>query len=95
MIDLNRIRSLKTLEDMKQTLTEFVNFDPAVMISVYETDFNWGPEDYEADIDSAKELLERVEHRAKSLGTFINKSKKVKAGKSASPQPVKDLSQDS
>ncbi len=73
MIDLNRIRSLKTLENMKETLTEFIVFDPAVMKSVYIDDYKWSEDDYEADKDTATHLLELVERRIKSLGRHLSK----------------------
>lgn len=69
MIDLNRIRSLKTLETIKKTLTEFLS-NPEIL-NVYREDYGWGEEDYEADINEVKEMLESIEHRMKSLGRFI------------------------
>lgn len=75
--DLNKIRSLKTLEEMKKDLTDFLSIDPVVMVDVYN-DENWGEEDYEADKEEVTELLDRVEHRIKSLGHHLNKKPKVK-----------------
>lgn len=75
MIDLNKIRSLKTLESMKRDLTDFIAFDPRIMVDVYDKDFNWGVEDYEADKDTATTLLEQVEHRIKSLGRHVARVK--------------------
>jgi len=74
MIDLNRIRSLKTLDTMKRDLIAFIN-NPDVL-TVYVEDLDWGQEDYEADIETATYLLENVEHRIKSLGRFIAKQSK-------------------
>lgn len=68
MINLNRIRSIKVLEEMKRDLTEFIT-NPDVL-PVYLTE-NCGEEDYEADKEQAIELLELVERRIKSLSRFI------------------------
>lgn len=67
MIDLNRIRSVKTLETMKKPLIDFVAFDKQIMLDVYSKDYEWGIEDYESDIEAAEYLLERLEKRIKSL----------------------------
>ena len=81
MIDVNKIRSMKTLEAMKKVLSEFISFDHATMVEVYAEEYGWGEEDYEADKDSATYLLEQVERRMKSLGKHLSK---VKTGKNAS-----------
>jgi hypothetical protein len=60
---------------MKKVLTDFIAFDSHVMTDVYEKDYNWGEEDYEADVDTAITLLEQVEHRLKSLGHHLAKEK--------------------
>jgi hypothetical protein len=88
MIDLSRIRSLKTLEEMRDTCKDFLALDPKVALAVYD-DEDAGPEDYEADVEQTQYLLEKIEKRMKSLGTFLSKpskEKKVK-DKSASQQP--------
>lgn len=85
MIDLSRIRSLKPLEEMKRDLTEFITFDPKVMVEVYEEQYEWGKEDYEADLEQVKDFLEQVERRIKSLGNHIKKSK-GSGGKNAAHQ---------
>jgi hypothetical protein len=72
MIDLNRIRSIKTLEEMKDDLLSFIN-DPD-MLQVYTEDFGWGEEDLDADVESANYLLERVEHRIQSLTRLLKKT---------------------
>lgn len=82
MIDLNRIRSLKPLEEMKKDLSEFIALDPKVVIELYEEQYHWGQEDYEADLEQVKDLLEQVERRIKSLSNHIKKSK-ASAGKNA------------
>jgi len=79
MIDVIHIRSLKTLEEMREILTEFLT-NPEVK-SVYLEDHEWGEEDYDADRESVELLRERVEHRIKSLGHHLNKPK-VTASKS-------------
>ena len=90
MIEVNKIRSMKTLEAMKKVLDEFITFDHATMVQVYAEEYGWGEEDFEADKDSATYLLEQVDRRMKSLGKHLAKGK---AGKSAS-QSVAPVSQD-
>ena len=80
MIELSKIRTMKTLEAMKKPLKEFVTFDTPTMLSVYAEEFGWGSEDYEADLEQANHILEQVERRMKSLGHHLAK------GKSTSPQ---------
>jgi hypothetical protein len=71
MIELNRIRSLKTLEDLKKDLTEFINFDRVVLLAVYAEEYGWGEDDLDADLEQAAETLAQVERRAKSLGRHL------------------------
>ena len=73
MIDVNRIRSLKTLEEMRGDLLAFLS-NPEIK-NIYLEDHKWGEEDYDADKESVELLLERVEHRIKSLGKFVAKQK--------------------
>lgn len=73
-IDLNKIRSLKTLEAIRKPLIEFVAFDPAIMRAVYTEEFGWGEDDYEADKEQASDLLEQVERRMKSLGRHLSRA---------------------
>ena len=69
MIDLNKIRSLKTLESIKADLMAFLtNSD---ILSVYEKNFDWSEDDYEADKELVEELLAKVEHRIASLSRFL------------------------
>ena len=77
MIDLNKVRSIKTLEALHKPLKEFVNFDYATMISVYTKSYGWGEDDYEADKERAEYLLEQVERRMKSLGHYLAKENKT------------------
>lgn len=92
MIDLNRIRSLKPLQEMKKDLNEFITFDPKVMVEVYEEQYQWGPEDYEADLEQAKDFLAQTEHRLKSLSNHLNKKPKVKTSKTTGSQQVDEES---
>jgi len=74
MIDLNKIRSVKTLEEMKADLTEFLS-NPDVK-KVYLEDYEWGEEDYDADREQAEYVLEQVERRLKSLSRFNQRGAK-------------------
>jgi hypothetical protein len=75
MIELNKIRTMKTLEALQKPLKEFIAFDRATMVSVYVEDFGWSEDDYEADKEKAEYMLEQVEHRMKSLGHHLAKGK--------------------
>ena len=75
MIDLNKIRSMKTLDGIKQDLIDFIAVDRKIMIAVYDEDYGWGEEDYETDLEEVKQLLEQTERRINSLGNFIKKQK--------------------
>jgi hypothetical protein len=87
MIDVNKICSMKTLEVVKKLLTDFLAFDKATILKVYEDEYGWGEEDYEADRDSVTYLLEQVERRMKSLGKHLAKGKTDKsASQSAVPE---------
>lgn len=78
---------MKTLEEMKKVLNEFLGFDAATMIAVYDEQYGWGEEDYDADKDSASYLLEQVERRMKSLGRHLSKGKGGKdSSQSADPE---------
>lgn len=94
MIDLNRIRSLKTLEDLKQDLSEFIKFNRAELVAVYESEYGWGDEDLDADIETATDVLEKVEKRMKSLSNHLSRGVKERneqpqsgEAESASEQP--------
>ena len=65
MINLNRIRSVKTLEEMKQDLTDFLS-NPEIL-NVYVEELDWDSEDYESDKEAVQYLLEQLEHRIVSL----------------------------
>ena len=39
MIELNKIRTMKTLEAIQKPLKEFITFDKPTMLSVYTEDF--------------------------------------------------------
>ena len=83
MIDLNKIRTMKTLGAIQKPLKEFVTFDKPTMLSVYAEDFGWGEEDYDADLEKAIYMLEQVERRMKSLGHHL-----TKVGKNVRQSPV-------
>jgi hypothetical protein len=85
MMDLNKIRSMKALEAIREPLKEFLDFNRADMVSAYELDFGWGVEDYEADKEEAQYMLEQVEKRMKSLGHHLAKGK---SSKQPDAQPV-------
>jgi len=78
MIDLSRIRSLKTLEEHKKVINDFIN-NPNIL-QHYIENLDWDEGDYECDVEQAKELLEKIEHRMKSLGNHLSNEKKKKTG---------------
>lgn len=87
MIDLNKIRSIKILEDIKADLNEFLA-NPVVP-TVYVERMDWSLDDYEADKEMVLELLEKVEHRIASLSRFLKgKSKKRDSQPSVPPEPT-------
>ena len=88
MIDLTRIRSIKTLEEMKADLKEFLT-NPDIL-TVYVEDYKWGVEDYEADREQVEYLLEQVENRMASLSRFLNKPKTTKKSKQSVDTKVTD-----
>lgn len=71
MINLNKIRTLKPLEEMKKDLVEFIT-NPDVP-KVYVEEYHWGLDDYESDKEQAQGLLEKVERRIKSLSNYLCK----------------------
>lgn len=75
MIDLNRIRSVKTLEEMKADLTEFL-VNPEIK-DVYVTDYGWSEDDYVADREQVEYMLDKVKYRLSSLIRFNNQQKKL------------------
>ena len=79
MIDLNKTRSMKTLEEMKKDLTSFIA-DPVIQ-QIYVEDKGWSIQDYEDDKEQALEFLETVNRRMESLGRHLAK-------KSSDPVPV-------
>lgn len=80
MIDLNAIRSVARLEEIKADLVEFINHPQ--MKEVYLTQYEWSEDDYTADIEASSELLERVERRLKSLKDFEAKKDSPRCKKS-------------
>lgn len=86
MIDVNKIRSLTTLEEMHRDLTEFMT-NPAVA-KAYVEDPAEGLVCYEDDKELVVELLEKVERRMKSLKMFLTgQSKKRGSPKSPVSEP--------
>jgi len=84
MIDLSRIRSVKTLEEMKSDLTEFIT-NP-IMLQLYIEDYQWEENDYNDDKEEAQYLLEKVEQRIKSLNHLSKRQdspRSKKSGKAA------------
>jgi len=74
MSDLNKIRSLNVLEEMKTVLNEFLHYNKEDLLAVYNANGD-GPEDFEADCELAQDLLAKVERRMKSLGNHLAKEK--------------------
>ena len=73
MIELNRIRSIKTLEELKKDLSDFINFDRVVLLEVY-IDNDKDEIDLDADLEEAAEVLDKVKYRIKSLGDHMSRS---------------------
>ena len=71
MIDLNKIRNPKTLEAMTRTINEFLNYERTELVEVYEKEYCYDEGDLEADLEAARDLLVKVEHRANSLGRHL------------------------
>lgn len=87
MIDVNKYRTLMPLSSIQKTLTDFLNLPPDLTISIYNKTYNWGEEDYEADIERATELLKTVNRRYNSLKRHLSKppGKKSRCRKSTAP----------
>ena len=75
MIDLNKTRSMKALEEMKRDLTSFIT-DP-IMQQIYVEDKGWSIQDYEDDKEQASEVLDNVNRRMESLGKYLAKKDNV------------------
>lgn len=91
-VELNRVRSIKTLDEFKKPLVEFLALDRASAMAVYEHE-GWGEEDLDADIESVHELLDKIEHRVKSLGHYLSKEKLIPKSTPAD-MTAKDVSQE-
>ena len=72
MIDVNKIRSLAVIDELKKDLNDFLTFDRAELLGVYYAN-NCGEEDLDADMESAAELRSRLDRRSKSLGRHLAK----------------------
>ena len=82
MIDLTRIRSIKTLEDMKKDLEFFIR-EP-IIAEIYLEDYGWDEEDLGADRDEAQYCIEKIDKRIASLNKWNEKKislPKAKQGK--------------
>jgi hypothetical protein len=80
MIELNRIRSMETLEELRKDLTDFINYDRAELLKVYAAEYGWGEEDLDADLEKVSDLLSKVERRIVSLGNYLSQAIMVKNG---------------
>ena len=78
MIDLNKIRSMAKLQEIKDAVLEFLNFPADEMLKAYVEDFQWCENDYLADKEDCQDLLEKVERRMASLEKYLNRSKTLK-----------------
>lgn len=76
MINLNKYRTLRPLKNLHKQVNDFIAFDRAVMVEVYTTQFGWGEEDYEADLEQATELRDKIERRIESLSRHLDRVKK-------------------
>ena len=90
MIDLNKIRSMKVLENLKADLTEFINFDKNALVTVYDSEDLGDEGDLDADIEAAQDLLSKIERRMKSLGNHLAKVDKNAPPKSSTPETSGD-----
>lgn len=65
MIEVNKIRSVKSLEDIQTLLKEFMA--NTIIPKLYVEEHGLTKEDYEEDKKQVKELLMNVERRLKTL----------------------------
>jgi hypothetical protein len=80
MIDLTRIRSVKTLEEMKRDLEEFmVN---SAILTTYVEELDWSEDDLIADRETVSYLLEKLDRRIKSLTRLEEKEDSQRTQKS-------------
>jgi len=89
MIDVNRIRSLEGLNKLEATLNEFLSSTEIPQLYI---ELDWGTEDYEADCDAVRDLLEKVIKRRESLSKFLIREQSRKSVQSPSPVPVPEAS---
>lgn len=83
MIDLSRIRSLKTLDEMTADLKEFIT-NP-IMPVIYLEDYGWDQEDFDDDKELAIELMEKIAARRESLERYL-KGPATKSGSRRKPK---------
>ena len=70
MIDVNKIRSMKVLETIREDINTFLNHNQADLMAVYDGEGE-GEDDLVADREAAQDLLSKVERRIKSLGNHL------------------------
>lgn len=66
---------MNVLEAIRVDLNDFLNHEQTEILAIYDAD-GAGEEDLDVDRDSAKDLLEKIERRMKSLGTHLAKEDK-------------------
>ena len=85
MIDINKIRSIKALEELRTTLKDYLS-NPEVPNIYLEQSEEWGKVDYESDKEDVINLLGQVELRIKLLTRVTEKQVKgVKQNKKSEP----------
>ena len=85
MIDINKIRSIRILEELRTTLNDFLS-NPEVPNVYLEQSDEWGKVDYESDREDVVNLLGQVELRIKLLNRATEKQvKAVKQNKKSAP----------
>ena len=72
-VTLNHIRNPEELSTLKKVLTDFLTLNRTEAVAVYEHEYGWGEEDLDADTEMVMGLLEKIEHRLKSLSTYLAK----------------------
>ena len=63
---------MNVLDAIRVDLNDFLNHDQTELLAIYDAD-GAGEEDLDVDQDAARDLLEKVERRMKSLGTHLAK----------------------
>ena len=63
---------MNDLDDIRVVINDFLNHDQTELLAIYDAD-GAGEEDLDVDQDAARDLLEKVERRMKSLRTHLAK----------------------